>query len=115
MYFGRACGSIWVPLGPTWVPFGQLWGALGQTWGLFLSLLNTSGRALDPFGNFGAKVMKKVPKLIENGARNENIFDDILSLCEKWQTAFGLRLRGRIGVGASCFHALGIPLCKHEK
>ena len=42
-------------------------------------------------------------------------FDDILSFCRKWQTAFGLRLRGRIGVGASCFHSLGLHVSKHEK
>ena len=49
--------------------------------------------------------------MIEDGTRNEDIFDDILSLCEKWQTAFGLRLRGRIGVRASCFHSLGLHWC----
>ena len=111
MYFGRAWDSIWVPLGPTWVPFGHPWGPLGQTWCLFPSLLNTLGRALDPFSNFGAKVTKRVSKLIENGTRNKDLCHDILSLCEKWQTAFGLRLRSRIGVRASCFQALGLQLC----
>ena len=111
LYFGRAWGSIWVPPGPTWAPFGHPWAPLGPTWGLFSSLLTTLGRALDPFGNFGATVTKKVPKLIQNGTRNGVIFNDILSLCEKWQTAFGLRLRGRIGVRASCFHPLGVNLC----
>ena len=111
MYFGRAWGSIWVPLGATWAPFGHPWTPLGQTWGPFLSLLNTLGRALDPFSNFGAKVTKKVAKLMENGTRNQCMFDDILSLCEKWQTAFGLRLRGRIGVRASCFHSLSLHWC----
>ena len=42
-------------------------------------------------------------------------FDDILSFCRKWQTAFGLRLRGRIGVGASCFDTWGLHVRKHEK
>jgi hypothetical protein len=42
-------------------------------------------------------------------------FDDILSFCRKWQTAFGLRLRGRIRVGASCFHSLGLHVRKQEK
>ena len=98
-------------LGELGAPLGYPWAPLGQTWGLFSSLLTTLGRALDPFGNFGAPVTKKVPKLIENGTRNEDIFDDILSLCEKWQTAFGLRLRGRIGVRASCFHPLGVHVC----
>ena len=113
--FSCILGELGAPFGYPWGPLGfhlgHPWGPLGQTWGLFLSLLNTSGRALDPFGNFGATVTKKVPKLLENGTRNGVIFDDILSLCEKWQTAFGLRLRGRIGVRASCFHPLGVHVC----
>ncbi len=84
---------MWVHRGPPWDPFGTPWGPLGQTWVVFSTLLDTLGRALDPFGNFGAKVTKNVAKLIEKGTRNGGILDDMLSLCEKWQTVFGLRRR----------------------
>ena len=55
--------------------------------------------------------MKKVTQMIETGIANECIFNDILSLGKKWQTAFGLRLRGRIGVRASCFYSLSLHCC----
>ena len=54
------------------------------------------------------KCMKNVPKVLENGSQNPDIFNDISTLCAKWQTAFGSRRRGRIEVWASCFHALGV-------
>ena len=41
----------------------------------------------------------------------KKVFDDILSFCKKWQTAFGLRLRSRIGVRASCFYCLRLHWC----
>ena len=44
-----------------------------------------------------------------------NYFHDNLSFCRSLQTAFGLRLRGRIRVGASCFDTLGVHVCEHEK
>ena len=47
----------------------------------------------------------------QNGRRNGDIFNDILSFCGKWQTAFGLRLCSRIRVRAPCFHSLGLPWC----
>ena len=31
--------------------------------------------------------------------------------CKKWQPAFGLRLRGQIGVRASCFYSLSLNWC----
>ncbi len=76
-------------------------------------------------GHFGvwpwtprATVVEKAPKVVQNhriGEPGGEYFDDILSFCRKWQTAFGLRLRGRISVGAPCFDTLGLHVCKHEK
>ena len=54
---------------------------------------------------------KKVPSLSESGNPEESNFNEILCFCGKWQTSFGLRLRSRIGVWASCFHSLGLYLC----
>ena len=45
---------------------------------------------------FWTKDSKKASKINENGSPQERIFNDILGFCKKWQTAFGLRLRGRI-------------------
>ena len=44
----------------------------------------------------------------QHGRRNGDKFNDILSFRRKWQTAFGLRLRGRIRVGVPCFDTLGL-------
>ena len=97
---GAHLGSIWAPLGATWANLGSI----------FVTFEHF-GSSPGPFWQLWSNKYEKVQKLIENGTRNEGIFDDILSLCEKWQTAFGLRLRGRIGVRASCFHPLGVNLC----
>ena len=115
-------GAILVALAAIWAPLGHPWGTLGasvwQPWRHFDIL---GAPFVSSFVTFG-RGPKKDRKRVEKGTKKNRIwepsgsfFDDILSFCRKWQTAFGLRLRGRIGVGASCFHSLGIPLCKHEK
>ena len=119
---GLHCGTLGLQLGTLGVHFGvfyALWETLGghvgtlglqleHTWAPFELLLTLWGVALEPFGHFGGKYMKKVPKVLENGSQNPDIFNDISTLCAKWQTAFGSRRRGRIEVWASCFHALGV-------
>ena len=87
---------------------GRHFGDLGTSiWCLF----STLGRALAPFRQFWGKDAETVPKITENGIPEESIFSGILRFCSKCQTAFGLRLRGRIGVRASCFHSLSLHWC----
>ena len=105
------CVSFWCPL----APFGHPWGTLGasvwQPWRHFGIL---GAPFVSSFVIFG-RGPKKDRKRVEKGTKKNRIwepsgsfFDDILSFCRKWQTAFGLRLRGRIGVGASCFRSLSL-------
>ena len=90
------------PLGSIWSPLGSILGTLGLHLGTlgvhFGALLPLWGAALGPLGYFVAKGSKKVPKVIENGSQNEDIFDDILSFRGKWQSAFGSSRLDRIGV-----------------
>jgi hypothetical protein len=81
-------------------------GTFGLHFGVLLALW---GVALDPFGHFWGKGLKKVPKMTENGSPNGDIFDDILSFRGKWQTAFGLRLPTPNTHRATCFHPLALP------
>ena len=130
MTLGLHCGTLGLQLGTRGVHFGvflALWGTFGGhlgalglhlgTLGLHLgtlglhfgALLALWGVALDPFGHFWGKGSKKVPKVIENGSQNRDIFDDILSFRGKWQTAFGLRLPTPNTLRATCFHPLALP------
>ena len=91
---GRPWGFISAPLGSIWVPLGSMLVSCGHQCG---------------------KGLKKVPKKHRIKEPGGQYFDDILSFCRKWQTAFGLRLRGRIRVGAPCFlcfrSATGLSTC----
>ena len=60
---------------------------------------------------FYEKDFGNVLKVTENGNPVGSIFNDILSFCKKWQPALGLRLRGQIGVRASCFYSLSLNWC----
>ena len=115
-------GAPWRHLGTLGAPLGHPWGTLGAPLGL---QFGSPGVILASLGHHLCNLLSLLAvdrKRIKKGTKKNRIwkpsgsyFDDISSFCRKWQTAFGLRLRGRIGVGASCFHSLGIPLCKHEK
>jgi len=115
---GLHCGTLGLQLGTLGVHFGvflALWGTLGGhlgTLGLHLgtlglhfgALLALWGVALDPFGHFGGKGAKKVPKITENWSQNTYMFDAILSFRGKWQTAFGPRLRSPNAHRGTSFH-----------
>ena len=105
LHFGTLGGQFGVFLA-FWNTSGLHLGTLGFHFGVLLALW---GVALDPFGHFGGKGSKKVPKVIENGSQNRDIFDDILSFRGKWQTAFGLRLPTPNAHRATCFHPLAFP------
>ena len=98
--------ALWGTSGCHFSTLGLHLGTLGLHFGALLALW---GVALDPFGHFGGKGSKKVPKVIENGSQNRDIFDDILSFRGKWQTAFGLRLPTPNTLRATCFHPLALP------
>ena len=125
MTLGLHCGTLGLQLGTLGAHFGvflALWGTLGGhlgtlglhlgTLGLHLgtlglhfgALLALWGVALDPFGHFGGKDAKKVPKITESRSQNVYIFDAILSFRGKWQTAFGLRLRSPNAHRGTSFH-----------
>ena len=111
----RHLGTLGAPLGLQFGSPGVILAPLGHHCCHLLSLL---GVALDPLNTFREKGRNKNQKGQNKhriGVPGGKDFDDILSFCRKWQTAFGLRLRGRIGVGASCFHSLGLHVGKHEK
>ena len=97
---GAHLGSIWAPLGATWANLGSI----------FVTFEHF-GSSPGPFWQLWDKSHEKGTKIDRKWDQKSDIFDDISSLCEKWQTAFGLRLRGRIGVRASCFHSLGVHVC----
>ena len=106
---GVQFGVFFAFWGTSGLHFGTLGLHLG-TFGLhFGVLLALWGVALDPFGHFWGKGLKKVPKMTENGSPNGDIFDDILSFRGKWQTAFGLRLPTPNTHRATCFHPLALP------
>ena len=116
MTLGLHCGTLGLQFATLGVHFGVFLAFLGTSGGHFGTLglhfgalLALWGVALDPFGHFGGKGSKKVPKVIENGSRNRDIFDDILSFCGKWQTAFGLRLPTPNTLRASSFHPFTLP------
>ena len=102
-------GIIWAPLGSSWASFGSPWAPFGDPWAHFRVFLTLWGGALDPFGHFWAKALKKVPQIIETGTKNGGIFDEIFSFCGKWPTAFGPGRLDRIGVRAPWFGRLGFP------
>ena len=129
MTLGLHCGTLGLQLDTRGVHFGvflALWGTLGGhlgalglhlgtlgvhlgTLGLhFGALLTLWGVALDPLGHIWRKGSKKVPKMSENGSKNGEIFDDILSFRGKWQTAFGLRLPTPNTLRAIGFHPLAL-------
>ena len=118
MNFGAHVGVLLVLRGASGFQFGTpgvILAPLGHHCWHLLSLL---GVALDPLSTFtekGRKRYQKGQKKHRIGEPGGKDFDDILSFCEKWQTVFGLSQRGRIGVGASCFHALGFHVCEHDK
>ena len=108
-------GVVLVLRGASELPFctlGRHFGTLGT---LFLCLCSILGRGPESFNHFRGKVTRKVPTKHRIGEPGEEYFDDILSFRRKWQTVFGLRLRGRTGIGASCFHSSSVPVGKHEK
>ena len=115
-------GAILVALAAIWAPLGHPWGTLGALLGL---QFGSPGVILASLGYHLCHLLSVLAvdrKRIEKGTKKNRIwepmgsyFDDISCFCRKWQTAFGSSGRGQIGVGASCFHSLGIPLCKREK
>ena len=80
----------------------------GHPWGPCWCLVGTLGCGPGPLGPL---LWKSLQTGTQNGRRNGDIFNDILSLRRKWQTAFGLRLCSRIRVRAPCFHSLGLHWC----
>ncbi len=106
-HFGTLGGQFGVFLA-FWGTYGFHFGNLGVHLGTlgfhFGAVLALWGVALDPFGHFGGKGSKKVPKVTENGSKNGDIFDDILSFRGKWQTVFGLRLPTPNAHRAHLFH-----------
>ena len=131
MTLGLHCDTLGLQFGTLGVDFGvflPLWGTSGShlgTLGLHLgtlglhfgALLALWGVALDPFGHFGAKGSKMVPKVSENGSQNGDIFDDILTLCGKLRfpsEVIWTRQASQIHTlevsGRSCFHPLPLPL-----
>ena len=103
-HFGKTLGLY---LGTLGLHLGTLGVHVGVLWALW-------GVALDPSGHFCRKGSKKAQQNHRIGEPGGEHFDDLLSFCRKWQTAFGVRLRGRIRVGASCFDTLSLHVCKHE-
>ena len=95
-------GDFGAPVRYPWAPFGRP----GDS--ILMSFWHFAARP-GSFEHFLGEDSEKVAKNTENGSPKESIFNEILSFCKKWQTAFGLRLRGRIRVLASCFHSLGLP------
>ena len=98
--------ALWGTSGCHFSTLGLHLGTLGLHFGALLALW---GVALDLFGHFWGKGSKKVLQIIQNGSQHGNIFDDILSFCGKWQTAFGLRLPTPNAHRATCFHPLALP------
>ena len=108
---GHAWGTLWrflSTLGDLGGPCGHPWPPIGAHLGSILATFNTLGRGPGALWPLWGKIHEKGTKSIENGSQNPDIFNDIWTLCAKWQTAFGSRRRGRIEVWASCFHALGV-------
>ena len=97
--------GLWGDLGAS---FRHPWAPFGYPWGPCWCLVGTLGCGPGPLGPL---LWKRLEKGTQNDRPNGGIFNDILSFCRKWQTAFGLRLRGRIRVLAPCFHSLGLHGC----
>ena len=77
------CGPLWRlcgTLGTLGGHLGTLVVHLGTLGGPIWVLLALWGVALDPFGHFWGRGLKKVPKMSENGSQNRDIFNDMLSL-----------------------------------
>ena len=136
-HFGWPWGSIVAPwasilthMGHSWeafghfgetlgLHFGTLGLQLGYPWGPCWCLVGTLGCGPGPLGPL---LWKRLEKGNQNDRQNGDICNDFLSFCRKWQTAFGLRLRGRIRVlasmGALCFFnvflmSFGVPPGAH--
>ena len=95
----------------SWEGFGHFGETLGLHFGTLGLHLGTLGVHVGVLWAPRGKGSKKVPKKHRIEEPGGQYFDDILSFCKKWQTAFGLRLRGRIGVGASYFRSLEVHVC----
>ena len=104
LYFGGLRGTSLVLLGAILAPVGLRRRVFLALWGV----------VPNPF-TLSRKSLEKGTKKDRIGEPGGEYFNDILRFCRKWQTAFGLRLRGRIRVGALGFDTLCVHVCEYEK
>ena len=94
--------ALWGNLGAL---FQHPWAPFGYPWGPCWCLVGTFGCGPGPLEPLLKKIFKKVT---QSGRRNGDKLNEILSLCKKWRTVFGLRLCSRIRVRAPCFQPLSL-------